>query len=281
MTSLFHHVEQHRSDVRGIEAMTIVSNHHFPRHSHDQLGFGMIAFGAQRSWSGVGQVEASANDAIFCNPGEMHDGIPLGGKVRGWRIIYFDPALINRELEGELDGGIDVVRPVARDPLLAQNFARLFVSLTSAHPDPLAREENLIRSLICILRRHGARRPPYSSSRSPSVAKAVRRLDSAVDEPVSLAELAALTGVSRFHLLRAFTREIGTTPHAYLIQRRVCDARQLLAAGEMPAQAAIAAGFADQSHMTRVFVRYLGITPARYRTAVARPTRERNFFQDN
>jgi AraC-like DNA-binding protein len=215
----------------------------------------MVAFGAQRSWSGVGQVEASAGDAIFCNPGEMHDGIPLEGKVRGWRIIYFDPALINRELEGELGSGIEVVRPVARDPLLAQNFARLFVCLSSAHPDPLAREENLIRSLICILRRHGSRRPSYSSSRSPSVAKAVRRLDSVVDAPVSLAELAALTGVSRFQLLRAFVREIGTTPHAYLIQRRVCVARQLLATGEIPAQAAIAAGFADQSHMTRAFVR--------------------------
>lgn len=88
-------------------------------------------------------------------------------------------------------------------------------------------------------------------------------------EPVSLTELAALAGVSRFQFLRAFTGEIGTTPHAYLIQRRVCIARQLFAAGEIPAQAAISAGFADQSHMTRAFVHYLGITPARYRAAVA------------
>lgn len=101
------------------------------------------------------------------------------------------------------------------------------------------------------------------------MAKAIRRLDSAPVEPVSLTELAALAGVSRFQFLRAFTGEIGTTPHAYLIQRRVCVARQLLAAGEIPAQAAISAGFADQSHMTRAFVRYLGITPARYRAAVA------------
>jgi AraC-like DNA-binding protein len=62
---------------------------------------------------------------------------------------------------------------------------------------------------------------------------------------------------------------MGITPHAYLIQRRVCVARHLLAAGETPAQAAITAGFADQSHLTRAFVRYLGITPARYRAAVA------------
>jgi len=269
MASLIHQVEQHRSSVRGIEAMTLVSNHHFPRHSHDQLGFGMVAFGKHRSWSNVGQVEASPGDVIMCNPGEMHDGVPLTGTVRGWRIIYFDPALVRRAVEGEIAGWAEVVRPVARDPILAQNFALLFASLTSRQADPLAREENLIRSLVCLFQRHGACRPRCSNGRSASVAKAKRRLDLAPEQPASLGELAELVGVSRFQLLRAFVREIGTTPHAYLIQRRVCVARRLLAAGEMPAQAAISAGFADQSHMTRAFVRYVGITPARFRDAVA------------
>jgi AraC-like DNA-binding protein len=86
---------------------------------------------------------------------------------------------------------------------------------------------------------------------------------------VSLSELAALSGVSRFQLLRGFAREMGITPHAYLVQRRVRLARRLLAAGRTPAQAAAQAGFADQSHMTRAFVRQLGITPARYQTAIA------------
>jgi AraC-like DNA-binding protein len=176
---------------------------------------------------------------------------------------------VSREIEEDLVGGIEVVRPVARDPQLAWHFSRLFASLATCCADGLAQEEALIRSLFCILRRHGARRPPSSNGRSPSVEKVILRLDSAPNEPVSLAELAALAGVSRFQLLRGFAREIGTTPHAYLVQRRVCLARQLLAAGETPAQAAISAGFADQSHMTRAFLRHLGITPGRYRAAVA------------
>ena len=61
--------------------------------SHDQFGVGVIAFGAQRSWSGVGHVEASAGDVIMVNPGEMHDGAPLHSDARGWRMIYLDPAL--------------------------------------------------------------------------------------------------------------------------------------------------------------------------------------------
>ena len=110
---------------------------------------------------------------------------------------------------------------------------------------------------------------PSSNGPSPCIARALRRLDSASDKSVSLGELAALSGVSRFQLLRGFAREIGITPHAYLVQRRVRLARQLLADGQTPAQAAVQAGFADQSHMTRAFVRQLGITPSRYRAAVA------------
>jgi AraC-like DNA-binding protein len=84
-----------------------------------------------------------------------------------------------------------------------------------------------------------------------------------------LAELAELSGVSRFQLLRGFACEVGATPHAYLVQRRVGLARQLLAAGQSIVDAAINAGFADQSHMTRAFVRQFGVTPGRYVAAMA------------
>ena len=268
MVPRIHQVEQHKSSVRGIEAMTLVSNHHFPRHSHDQFGMGVLAFGGQRSWSGVGTVRASAGDVIMANPGEMHDGEPLDGNARGWRIIYFDPALVAREVEEEIAGHVELVRPVAQDPLLVALFARLFACLTAARSDCLATEENLLRSLIYLLRKHGMVRPSPSGP-SPCVAKAIQRLDSAPETSVSLAELAALSGVSRFQLLRGFAREVGITPHAYLVQRRVRLARRFLAAGETPAQAALQAGFADQSHMTRAFVRYVGITPGRYRAAIA------------
>jgi AraC-like DNA-binding protein len=268
MASRIHHVKLHRVAVPGIEAMTLVSNHHFPRHSHEQFGIGVIAFGAQRSWSGVGSVRAAAGDVIMANPGEIHDGAPVDCRARSWRMIYVDPAIVACEAREEFTGPPEIVRPVARDPLLARHFGELFACLTTAHPDSLAREESLLRSLICLLRRHGmARLAP--SGPSPCVAKAIRRLDSAPEAQISLAELAALSGVSRFQLLRGFTREVGITPHAYLVQRRVRLVRRLLAEGHPPAQAAILAGFADQSHMTRAFVRQLGITPSRYRAAIA------------
>ena len=112
--------------------MTLVSNHHFPRHSHDQFSIGVIAFGAQRSWSGVGQVSASAGDVIMANRGEMHDGVSLDNNARHWRMIYIDPALVARALKEETARPVEIVHPVAQDLLLAQHFARLFACLTAA-----------------------------------------------------------------------------------------------------------------------------------------------------
>src|SRR6266446_10202194 len=118
-----HRVEQHRSGIPGVEAMTLFSNHAFPRHSHDQLGIGIMTSGAQRSWSVIGQVESEAGDVIMVNPGEMHDGIPVDGSARGWRILYLDPDMVAREVVEEATDGEFIVRPVARDMQLARQVA--------------------------------------------------------------------------------------------------------------------------------------------------------------
>jgi AraC-like DNA-binding protein len=263
-----HRVEQHRSGIPGIEAMTLFSNHAFPRHSHDQFGIGIMTSGAQRSWSVIGQVESEAGDVIMVNPGEMHDGTPVDGVARGWRILYLDPTLVAREIADETIDGELVVRPVARDPQLARHVVRLFALVENPAADRVASEESLLRCLMHVFGRHGVHGPSTASA-SPPVSKAIRRLDAAPEVPTSLTELAALSGVSRFQLLRGFAREVGTTPHAYLVQRRVRLVRRLLTAGRSPADAAVLAGFADQSHMTRAFVRQFGITPGRYRAAIA------------
>src|ERR1017187_10205036 len=77
-------------------------------------------------------------------------------------MIYLDPALVAGEVDDEIPGLVEIVRPVARGPLLAGHFARLFACLTASHSDCLAREENLICSLVYILRQHGMGRPTSS-----------------------------------------------------------------------------------------------------------------------
>jgi AraC-like DNA-binding protein len=86
---------------------------------------------------------------------------------------------------------------------------------------------------------------------------------------VTLGELAAVAGLSRFELVRRFREQIGIPPHAFQTNLRIEQARRLLAGGVAPAAVAATCGFADQPHLTRTFKRAVGVTPARYARAAA------------
>ena len=265
VTKPVHRATPHRSALVGVEAFTLLSARAFPRHAHDQFGIGVLLDGAQRSWSGIGQVEAFAGDTIMVNPGEVHDGVPVRETGRCWRMLYLDPGLVSRELgEGALRG--EIASPTVRDPVLAGLFTGLFAKLTAQVPEPLEIEGSLLLCLDRVRRRHWST-PPGTAGCPPAVGRAKQRIDDDPATAISLAELAAFAGVSRFQLLRGFAREFGLTPHAYVMQERVRLARRRLRAGQSIAEAALDAGFADQSHMTRAFVRQLGVTPGRYRAA--------------
>jgi AraC-like DNA-binding protein len=97
------------------------------------------------------------------------------------------------------------------------------------------------------------------------IARARAYLDAHFADDVPLERLAAVAGLNRAHLVRAFRRGVGTTPHAYLTDRRFRAARRRLAAGEMPADVAAACGFCDQSHLNRVFKARMAVTPGLFR----------------
>ena len=87
---------------------------------------------------------------------------------------------------------------------------------------------------------------------------------------IGLAELALLAHLSSFHFARKFRSEFGAPPHAYVIHRRLEHARRQLARTSIPLKCIAAnCGFADQSHMTRLFRQMLGCTPAEYRGATS------------
>jgi len=82
---------------------------------------------------------------------------------------------------------------------------------------------------------------------------------------ISNTDVAAACGLSRSHFVTAFRRATGETPHLCLLRYRVAKAKELLR-GSMPiSEIAFACGFADQSHLTRVFSKQTGVTPGEWR----------------
>ena len=102
---------------------------------------------------------------------------------------------------------------------------------------------------------------------SPAVRAAVEHIGHNHAYRIRLIDLAVIAARTPFQLIRAFRREIGTTPHAYLVRVRVLAGTLRLAAGEPIASIATAVGFVDQAHFTRHFKRVHGTTPREYRLA--------------
>ena len=151
---------------------------------------------------------------------------------------------------------------MAREELRA-GFTRLYRRMLSAEAGPMAAEE----ALLLLLGGIGGWADRLAGRNTSLVAQARAAIDDAPEERHGLAQLAAMSGLSRFQFLRAFAAATGLTPHAYLLQRRLMKARRLLARSEPPAATAMACGFADQSHMTRLFRRAYGFTPGRFAEA--------------
>ena len=253
-----------RRRVPGIDAVEAETRQAFSRHTHETFGVGVIVRGAQTSLSGRGVVEAGAGDMITVNPGEVHDGAPIGEAGRAWRMLYFDPAVIAGAVHDISQGKMasrEFSHPVIQDAGLARRFHRLFADLTRCvdRTATMRSEERLLGLLAGVLTEARA---------AEAIPKGVGRARDLIDDdpaaPLSLDDLARASGLGRFQVLRGFARVTGLTPHAYIIQRRIDLARRLMEGGAPLAQAAAASGFADQSHMTRIFVRKYGVTPGAY-----------------
>jgi AraC-like DNA-binding protein len=254
--------------------------HVYHRHSHETYSLGVTESGAQAfTCRGAGHVSTAGLVMAF-NPDDPHDGHAAAGTGFTYRMIHLDPDLLTgvlSEITGT--GGMPLFAdPVVTDRALAGALRRLHRSLTGP-ASPLEQSERLTTA-AALAARHaaGAWRPdPRHAARAGLSARDVALtadrvrafLYDARDGQATLTDLAEAAGCSRFAAYRAFRVRFGLSPSEYQRQLRLRTARLALAGGTAVADAAAAAGFADQAHLTRWFRRCYGITPGAYRTACA------------
>jgi AraC family transcriptional regulator len=217
--------------------------------------------------------------------------VPAGG-------LFIHPA--GRDLTVELGGPLNTVHVYLSDDLvqdvgagdqpveLAEELGtsdRLLEQLVLAMDEALRRWEPAARTYVDqlgsmvaaqLVRRHGAGTPgeepadhrPAGGLGDRQLAAVRTVMEERLAEPLSLADLAGVAGLSVSQFGRQFRASTGLAPHRYLLGLRVDAAVRLLRGGRLPiAEVAARCGFSHQEHLTRVMRAHLGTTPGAVRRA--------------
>lgn len=244
----------------------------YPPHCHDTWTVLIVDDGAIRYDLDTRQCGAVGQTISILPPGVVHDGRPAPG-THGFRKrnLYLEEGFLPAELIGPAVDHTNI-----DDPQLRRALVGLHDSLVERE-DSLDGEARLAligeRIAAHLTPSTGSAAGAISEARSPhrpaaaeaGVAERLRRLlDEHTVVPITLGRAATLLELSVPHLVRSFTRRFGVSPHAYVIGRRIDEARRQLLRGTPPADVATAVGFYDQAHLTRHFRRHTSTTPARY-----------------
>jgi AraC family transcriptional regulator len=212
---------------------------------------------------------------LFMLPGGLDFGVQLEGYLESLHL-YLRQQIIE---EVANDCGIGAVERAelvpklgVRDPMIEQLALNVREVLTSRDASDQMYIDYVARLLAAhLLRKHsslssGAAMPAGGLTRA-QVERAIDYMEANLSDPLSLAEVANASGLSPSHFARRFKSATGAPPHQYLMQMRVERAKRMLLQREPIAEIALACGFAHQEHLTRIFRRLTGVTPARYRRA--------------
>jgi AraC-like DNA-binding protein len=237
----------------------------FPAHSHEHVCIGLVRSGEHDCRYGLRRHTVAQGDLMLVNPGEVHDGRPSGGCGRHYTMLEVDPDAFRTICRDALaTEWIEFRAAVVRDPRAGHALSAWVDALGSTD---LAAERDASATVFGRLVER-VDRGLRAGSRNDLAARVVRRMREDYADADGIGEIAAQTGISRYSLIRAFKRTFGLSPEDVRRQLRVERARVLLAGSAPLVDIAAAAGFSDQSHMTRELRRLLGISPAAYRRAL-------------
>ena len=237
----------------------------FAPHRHDTYAIGITRSGVQ-SFNFRGQRwHCLPGQCHILHPDETHDGSAGTDEGFSYRMVYLDPALVQEALDGK-------PLPFVANPVVeAARLSALGVTDVwdiDEDIDELARVD-LVASIANLL--VNASTASLKKSGPLALGRLVQVRDRLASAPAvrhPMAELERLAGLDRWALARQFRAAFGTSPSRFRTHRQLDLLRRSVKSGVSLMDAALEAGFSDQSHMSRQFKRAYGLTPARWAAAL-------------
>jgi AraC-like DNA-binding protein len=256
--------------LTGIEALHArFVRHAYRPHSHRTWTIAVVQRGAAQFEVDSTRQRAGAGELFVLEPEAVHTGMAAVPEGWAYKVLYVEPSVLHDWAQRDGPAPRAARWVVFRDQALRAALLRAHAALALQAPGP-AVEETVVQAIAGLtphLRGASVARPRERGEHA-AVRRARVHMQDRWDQPVSLAELAGVAGLSRFELIRRFRQQNGLTPHAFQRDLRIDRARAMLGDGVPPAAVAAACGFADQPHLSRVFKRLVGVSPGAYARAV-------------
>jgi AraC-like DNA-binding protein len=241
----------------------------YAKHWHETFSIGLISRGRCNYINRTKAEEAIVGTVVLMNPGDVHACNPIRGEQWSYKMLYIDVPWFCEIQADASTSPSDCFRPfstIATTQVdLYDGLNRLFDILVDSKIEHLEKQSASVSFLGLVQRRLGTSRSAHPKG-LPRLTRAADFIRQNCTRSLRLEDICAEAGLSASHLIRAFRKAYGLTPHAYQINCRIEFCRSQLRAGHFIAEVALAAGFADQAHFQRSFKRFVAATPGQYQT---------------
>lgn len=239
----------------------------FPNHFHEYYVLGFIENGNRYLSCKNKEYTVASGDMVLFNPGDNHTCQQIDGKTLDYRCINIQREVMSKaalEITGKNTFPYFTTTVVYRSELALQ--LRELHSLIMQEEKDFRKEELFFLLLEQLIEEFTEKDPSPKMEDSLEVMAVCGFLEKNYKKSITLNDLGDLTGLSKYHLLRTFTKQKGISPYSYLETIRIDQAKRLLEQGVLPIEAAFETGFSDQSHFTNFFKKLIGLTPRQYQS---------------
>lgn len=238
----------------------------FPNHFHDYYVIGSVEAGTRRLSCKNKEYTIGRGNILLFNPNDNHGCAQYGGGTFDYRGLNI-PKETMRSLTEEITGQSDLFG-FSENVIENKETAGYFRSLHRIIMDgsrEFEKEEALLLLISSLIGRYGQPHESCIPECGAEIENVRVFMMEHFAEHITLKELCKCGGLSKSTLLRAFIRSKGVTPYRYLQTIRIEKAKKLLEQGVPVADAALQTGFSDQSHFSKFFHMFIGLSPSAYR----------------
>ncbi|AIQ65496.1 AraC family transcriptional regulator [Paenibacillus stellifer] len=238
----------------------------FPNHFHEYYVIGFIEKGQRLLSCKNKEYTIEPGDLLLFNPRDNHACEQIDGQTLDYRCINIQPEIMSKaicEITGKEYLPYFTSQVVFHSDLVV--VLRELHQMLMEEESDFRKEEIFFFLLEQLVEEYTEQAVPAGNTEQSMEARAICDfLENHYMENITLNDLCKLTGLSKYYLLRSFTKQKGISPYSYLETIRIDKAKKMLEQGILPIDVALQTGFTDQSHFSNFFKKFIGLTPKQY-----------------